>query len=125
MIETLYAILMHGSDADIDGMIYRASDMSPDATRISAGIVSHHLRTTDESASLTLIDSVVSGEFTLFVLGRSWTDGETPLIVHTPTATIAGIMMPFNDLSPLLAGTESASIADLSAQWIVRKVRPK
>ena len=122
MIETLYPTLMHGSNDDVCSLIYRGAEMSPAAMRMAAGLVLYHLRAADDSATLTLIVSMVARDFTLFVLGRSWTDGETPLMIHTPTSTIAGIMTPFNDLAPLLSSEETETTAVLSTEWIARRV---
>ena len=68
---------------------------------------------------------IASGDFSLRVLNRSWASDETPLIVHDPSGTVVGVMMPFNDLTPILGPEEGESIAALSAEWIARKVMPK
>ena len=125
MLENNHPILTHGNDDAVDSIIYRGAELSRDAVRVCTSTVTVHFRATDAAATISEIANIVSGDFSLRVFTRSWADSESPLIIHDPTGTIAGIMLPFNDLNPILSANEAESIAELSAEWITRKVMPK
>ena len=125
MLENIHPTLTHGDDDAVDALIYRGAELSPDAVRVCASTVTLHFRAPGAAATVSEIANIVSGDFSLRVFNRSWADDESPLIIHDPTCTIAGVMMPFNDLNPILSPSDAESIAELSAEWITRKIMPK
>lgn len=130
MRQSLYNILAHGTDADIDSIIYRNDRMSPSVTRVCTGILTHHFRALTEDGQLIEQAVVRSGAFSMLIVLPSWKlDTESnyvPIIVKDATrdVAIAGVMMPFNDLIPHL-DQDDAEIGELTAEWIVRKTQAK
>lgn len=130
MHQSLYNVLAHGTDAEIDGTIYRQDRMSPNATRVCTGILTYHFRAPTEDGHLIEKAIVTSGAFSMLIVLPSWKpDTESnyvPIIVKNADHdfAIAGVMMPFNDLMPHLDDGD-ASICELTAEWIVRKTKAK
>lgn len=130
MRQSLYNILAHGTDADIDGYIYRNDEMSPSATSVCTGVLTHHFRAPSQDAQLIEKAIVTNGCFSMLIVLPSWKpDSESnyiPLIVKDldGNCAIAGVMMPFNDLAPHL-DEDDEDIGKLTAEWIVRKAQTK
>lgn len=128
--ESLYAILAHGSDDEIDEVIYRSNEMTPSATRVCTQTLTHHFRALNEHDKLLEKAVSTSGDFSLLIVLPTWKpDTESnylPIIVrpHANGLVVAGVMMPFNDLMPYLDEGDS-DIAHLTIEWIVRKTKPQ
>lgn len=128
MNETLYEILTRGTDKEIDAVVYCRERMTQSATRICTRILTHHFRPPESEGRLVEITSYKSGDFSMLIVLPSWkTNVESnylPLIVKTnrEQLVVAGVMMPFNDLTPHLNESD-APIGELTAEWIVRKTK--
>ena len=126
--ESVYSVLAHGTDEDIDKVIYRNGQMTQDATRVCTGILTQHFRAPSKDGRLIEKGVSEAGEFSLVTILPSWKpDIESnylPLIVKNAKGdfAIAGVVTPFNDLAPHLDEHDS-DISKLTAQWIARIAR--
>ncbi len=126
-----YDLLTKGNEVEIGERIYQRDLLSNDAVLACVNGVTYHCRAPNPNGRLMEKGREVSsnGQFLLLILTASWApdkeDDLIPLIVTTGKkgVEIAGIVLPFDDLMPKLKGDVCSQIGELSAKWIVRKIR--
>ena len=72
------------------------------------------------SHRLSLYKVVPNRNFELAIFQTPWTEGNVPylpLIVGRTNSLIYGIMLPFNEISPLLSKRQRKEISSLSIFW--------
>jgi hypothetical protein len=112
-------------DDKIKSSIYLGEKMSEEAKEVCQNLLNYHFHSSDSSSFLEEKQRHISGKFVLLVLSSSWKENdETPLIltVQGDTPKSVGIMLPFNDLVPLLSNDDSAEIGNLTAIWVLKQI---
>ncbi len=131
--EDFYDALAHGSDAEIGSLIYRGELLTDVGRECCVNGVNFHCRAPNEDGHLLEKSRQFSssGEFILLIVVASWQDDVednfVPLIV-TPQngqVKIAGIVLPFDGLMTKLKGDVCSQIGELSAAWVIRKIKAR
>jgi hypothetical protein len=75
----------------------------------------------DSNDKLAIHQKFTNGNYELIIFHIPWTKSDLPycpLVLNKKTDKIVGIMLPFNELIPLLSAEESKSISELGVEWV-------
>lgn len=73
-----------------------------------------------DSRNLSLLRSLPKGQFELAIFNVPWNPGDLPylpLILERGSGIIYGIMLPFNEITPLLSKRQQKDIGALVISW--------
>jgi hypothetical protein len=122
--ESFLATLVKGND-EVKLSIYLGDKMSEVEKEVCQNLLNYHFHSSDLSGVLQEKERHISGKFVLLVLSPSWKENEeTPLILtlENEIPKSVGIMLPFNDLLPLLSKEDSTEIGELTAFWVLKQI---
>jgi hypothetical protein len=116
--------ISHSPEAELPSLLYGYSQSSVGAQKVLLGML-RPLRAPSSEKHMSVETVRQSGRFTMIVARVPWPRGTEPAglqpIIITGDAgheQVVGYILPFNDIIPLMQGSDMQSITELSQWWI-------
>jgi|GEM_PF-4660111 len=127
MIHTLFDSLIRQDKEVLRKSIYLNTKLSEAALNVCVNLIFLHFSGSNKGKKIVEMERWESDNFFLSHLSVENHKDIVPLIwtIENDSPKVAGIVMPFDDLSNMLINRDSNAIGKLSAKWITLQVISK
>jgi hypothetical protein len=113
--------LEKGDPSEFSQLLWQPKSGHVNYLPITSTLLQKFKKDGDSNDKLAIHQKFSKGNYELLIFHTPWTKSDLPycpLVLNKKTGKIVGIMLPFNELLPLLPENDGKSISELGVEWV-------
>lgn len=120
VLNELVRALSFGKRTELNNFLWRPRNKDVRFLAITYGLLKKYEAPADSGSLLQIYRTHTAGDFSLIIFRKPWDKGKfpyEPLLLNHEENKVAGIMLPFNEIIPLLRNSEHDDASELAKTW--------